>query len=111
MALRIAGVMSSAARRVDDAVGDHEIEVLRLRIGAHFLDERALQAGHLLVAAGGEVVLHLGALLLQVAGAVAQLLLGARALVGRHGRAVFLELVLLRLEGTARGSRSRAASA
>ena len=47
--------------RVDDAVRDHEIEVLRLRIRAHFLDERALQARHLFVAAGVEVVLHLAA--------------------------------------------------
>ncbi len=85
-------------RRVDDAIGDDEIEVLRLRVSAHFLDEGALQTGHLLVAAGIEVVLHFGALLLQVAGAVTQVFLAAGALVGRHGRAVFLQLVLLRFQ-------------
>src|SRR6185312_3371412 len=85
-------------RRIDDPVGHHEIEILGLRVRAHLFDQDALQARHLLVAAGVEVVLCLALFALQVAVAVAQILLGARALILCHGRAVLLQLVFLRLQ-------------
>jgi hypothetical protein len=55
-------------------------------------------APHFLVAARVEVILHFLLLAGKIPIAVAQLLLGPRALVFGHGRAVFLQLVFLRLQ-------------
>src|SRR5207249_8576069 len=73
-------------------------DLLRLGVRAHLLAEGLLQARHLLVAARADVVLELAARALEIPRAVAQLLLGARALLVGHGGAVFLQLVLLRSE-------------
>ncbi len=68
--------------RPDDAVGHHQVEVLRLGVRTHLFDQRLLQRRQLLVAARIEIVLRLALFALQFAFAVADLLVPR----GRAGR-------------------------
>ena len=72
------------------AFGDHDVEALRLGVIADFTEQQRCSLFISSWRLAFEVVLELCLLALELARAVAQVLLGLGALVGRHGRDVFL---------------------